>query len=201
METKNAILDIIINLVKGCKMEKSILLDESCGECLYACNYLLNQALRQYALPSERILVSEEANKLWLSLTKDKDIRTFSHRSAIMVESSVPVFVEKYKGASKTPYEIGEVKQGDTVIFNDVFTDEHVVPIKVIIKELIALPTLDYESVREVLSKMYICKVLKKEDHAIKKKSNRSLDYKEVIKTDYLSEGIKVVDFDYGEQA
>ncbi|MBQ8427252.1 MAG: hypothetical protein IJX16_05790, partial [Clostridia bacterium] len=75
----------------------------------------------------------------------------------------------------------------------------HIIPLNVIIKKLIELPSLDYTSVKSVLDKIAICKLLKDEDRNIKQKSNRSVNYKEVFYNDYLEAGIKIKDFNYNE--
>ena len=66
-----------------------------------------------------------------------------------------------------------------------------------IIEELLNLPEYDYTSIKNVLDKIYICKMLKSEDRAIENKKKRSLDYREVIVFDYKKAGIELTTFDY----
>ena len=61
------------------------------------------------------------------------------------------------------------------------------------------MPSLDYFSVKKILDKIYICKILKEEDYKIVNRSNRPSDYKQVLQSDYLNAGIKIKNFNYDE--
>ena len=195
---QNKVVDIIINLISGVKTN-NLLTDNIDGEKieLYNCKYLLSQVLRQINLPKEHLLVSEKAYELWSKISTD-DITDYKYRDVVCKTTDDYVAVDKYKASNKEPYIKGAVvKKGETFVFNDVFIDEHIVPINNIIIELLSLTTYDYPSVKKILDKIYICKMLKYEDHMIKNKSNRSAYYKEVIVEDYLDVGIRIRDFDY----
>ena len=197
---QNKVIDIIINLVTGVKSGDvlSSKLDNENVE-IYNCRYLLSQVLRQYTLPQKHYFVSEKAYDLWTKIRND-NIINYKYRDRIHKETDDYVVVNKYNGSNKEPYKRDElIKKGDSFIFNDVFSDEHIVPINVIIKELLSLQALDYCSVKKILDKIYICKLLKGEDHNIKQKNNRASNYKDVLYKDYLEVGIKIKDFNYGE--
>lgn len=195
------VLDIIVNLLTGYKNNNVLTDVDSDGEetTLYNCGYLLNQTIRQYKIKESHIFVSEKALLLWKKIRND-DIRKYTYRNNIIKENDMPVSIDKYKGATKEPYEKNyEIKQGKSFVFNDVFTDEHVVTVSDIIKELCSLPTCNTESVRDVLNnRLYICKMLKSEDWSIAKRKKRSsLDYREIIINEYKEAGVLLADFDY----
>lgn len=197
MEQNNKVFDIIINLMSGIKSNNLLTskLDNEKVE-LYNCRYLLSQVLRQYNLPLEHYLVSKKAYEKWSKIRSD-NIFNYKYRDTIYKTTDDYVVVDKYKGSNKEPYEKDVVvKKGESFVFNDVFTDEHVVPINIIIKELLSLKNYDYLSIKEVLDKIYICKILKEEDYMIKNKSTRSIDYREVIINDYYDAGILIKNFD-----
>ena len=195
---QNRIFDIIISLVEGIK-NNDIFRDDFCDEeiALTGCRYLLNKIIRQYKIPTNHYFVSEKAFDLWTKINSGS-IFDYWDRKKVVKNISGEVFIDKYKNREKVPYQKGcLLKYGDTFAFNDVFTDEHIVTVNEIIKELINLPKCDYLSIKSVLDKIYICKVLKEEDRNIKNQINRSsLDYREIIAFDYNEAGIKVKDFD-----
>ena len=194
---QNKIFDIIISLLEGIKNKNELIQENNKGEkfTLKGCSYLLNQAIRQYQIPKNHYLVSEKAFELWSKIRND-DILDFCYRNKIVKNNDEKVFIDKYKGSNKIPYAKNvELKFGDSFIYNDVFTDEHIVTVYDIINELLQLQKYDYQSIKEVLDKIYICKMLKEEDHNIKGKKKRILDYREVIADNYYEAGIRIKDF------
>ena len=196
---QNKILDIIINLLNGIKNGNQLLekVDDNRTIGLGGCAYLLNQIIRQYQIPQSHYFISEKAFELWTKISTD-NIFKYTYRDKVTKNVNDYVQVDKYKGGEKDPYQKQAIlKKGANFIYNDVFTDEHIVTVSNIIDELLNLPTYEYSSIIKILDKIYICKMLKGEDHIIKNRSNRSTDYREVIVRDYSEAGIKIKDFDY----
>ena len=199
---QNKILDIIINLLNGIKNKNSIVeeVEYETKMTLNGASYLLNQTLRQYNIPKSHYFISERAFELWNKISKD-DILKYTYRDKVTKNTNGNVCVDKYKGSEKEPFQKQVIlARGDSFIYNDVFTDEHIVTVSDIIKELLKLTTYNYSSITNILDKMYICKMLKSEDRMIKNKSKRSTDYRKVINKDYLSVGIRLKGFDYPQQ-
>ena len=196
---QSRILDIIINLLSGIKSNNSIIesIDNDTQMKLKGNSYILNQALRQYVLPKNHYFVSEKAFELWTKISTD-DIFNYEYQNKVVKNTDDFVMIDKYKGGEKNPRQKDvPLQKGQSFIYKDVFTDEHIVTVSNIIDELLKLPSYTYSSIASVLDKMYICKMLKSEDRSIKNRINRSTNYKEVILEDYLNAGIKVKDFDY----
>lgn len=189
----NEVLDIIISLVKGVKNDGHI---DSDGHVLWGCNYLLNQVLRQYDIPKDHYYVSERAAKLWESITSGKIMDYYYKCRVVLDKADGTVVLKCYKGASNS-YTEWTPKKGEKLIYRDVFHDEHIVPINVLIKELVELTELNYENVLHILDKIRICKMLKEEDKEIVNRSNRSSDYKIAIAENY--KDIKCVNVVTGE--
>ena len=198
---QNKILDIIINLIIGIKNNNQLSeKNNSNTMCLGGCSYLLNQTIRQYQISQSHYFVSEKAFELWNKISTD-DIFKYTYRDKVTKNTNDNVCVDKYKGGEKEPFQKQAIlTKGDSFTYNDVFTDEHIVTVNDIIKELLNLPRYTYSSITNILDKMYICKMLKSEDRMIKNKSKRSTDYRKVINKDYLSVGIRLKGFDYPQQ-
>lgn len=195
---RNRILDIVVNLLIGIKSNNK-LVDQSSidGELkLNGCSYLLNQTIRQYQFPQSHYYVSEKAKKLWDTISSDS-IFNYTYRDTVTKDVEGEVVIEKFRGGEGKPYATSKIKRGDSFIFKDVFTDEHIVTVSNIIDELLSLPEYSYESIENVLNKIYICKMLKSEDRSIQSKKNRSTDYREVVVFEYDEVGIKLLNFDY----
>lgn len=195
---KNRVFEIIINLLEGIKNDNK-LVDSSTinGKItLRGCKYLLNQTIRQYSLPDNHYFVSEKAKELWDKISTDN---MFNYEYKNEVTKNVPgeVLINKYSGNEKKARKAEVLKYGQKFTYNDVFTDEHIVPVNNIIDELLNLSILSYNEIEKVLDKIYICKMLKSEDRAIKNQRNRSTDYREVVVFDYKEAEIKLLNFDY----
>ena len=148
-------------------------------------DYLINQILRQVGIPKERYLISRKAKELWESISS-KDIHDYYYHEKVVAEFD-GAEIQEYSGANKTPKRTRILKKNDSFIYKDVFHNEHMIPIKVIISELTSLndDELNYENVDSILNKIYICRILKSEDRSIKNKYKRSSDIEEVIKNVY----------------
>lgn len=203
MNNKCEIYDIIISLVKAHKNKtedgkyEHFIKEEYEGKemTLWGTAYLLNQFLRQLEIPKERRLVSKKADALWKSLVGDEDINDYYYQTKVTVKNDGTI--KKYSGASKTPYYDGEIKAGQSFIFKDVFHEEHIVPIAVIIDDLVKLDEnnkLDYMHIDEVLNKVYICRMLKEEDRQIKERFKRANNKDVVIRDVYNKYNIEIVE-------
>ena len=186
----NVVLDIIIEFVKAVKGAKKEIVSVVNGKeyKIKAAGYLLGQIIRQYNIPEDHYYISVAAENKWDELS-NKNICDFIYRDSITCTSEVPVSVKKYKNNEKDPTK-DVIKNGENFIFRDIFHDEHIIPIRVIIENLLKLDTLTYENVEKILNQIYICRILKSEDRNIKPKSNRPFDFEIVKKQIYESEDI-----------
>lgn len=199
---RNEVFDLIITLLKSIKNETNIEYKNNGKEYkIYSTdNYLLNQILRRYYQGSDKILISKKAKEMWSNLFDEnktekikgknvrKDIRNFSYNNKITLDKDYQGKIYKYSGNKKEPgeYKFNIDKNGRKKIqFNDVFHDEHIIPIKMIIEELkkINNPEFNdktYNEVEKILDKIYICKMLKSEDRNLLNSRNR--EFTDVIK-------------------
>ena len=188
----NVVLDIIIEFVKAvksAKKEKEVVSVINGKEYkIKAAGYLLGQIVRQYNIPEDHYYISVAAENKWKELSNE-NIWDFVYRDSITCTSEVPICVEKYKNNEKTATN-AEIIKGQNFIFRDIFHDEHIIPIRIIIENLINLEELSYQSVEKVLSNIYVCRILKWEDRKIKPKSNRPFDFELVKKQIYEPEDI-----------
>lgn len=194
-ETNCEVYDIIISFVRSYRntdSEHPYIKSQYNGQdtWIWNCHYLLNQILRHVNIPPERYLVSEKAYEKWSQISTD-NINNYYDGSVVKCEFD-NVEIKEFKGNGKN-YSNRIINKGDTFIFNRVFLLEHMIPISKIIDALVSLPDnqLDYHHVDEILSKRYVCRILKEEDALITRKYNRSLDVDEVLESDY--HDIKVI--------
>lgn len=190
----NVAIDIIIAFLKNWNSYKEngttyeylgAPTDKYNTECinLWAPRYLLNQILRQ--IPVTKRYVSDKAQELWNQLT-DEDIWKYNYQDTVLVtEKNKGFIVKKYKGAAKTPEKESSV--GDSFIFREVFHDEHIIPIAVIIDELLKLKDgeITPEKIAQIIDKICICRITKEEDRKINPRYKRSSDLSEAYETAY----------------
>ena len=186
------VLDIIISFVNACKKDKEHAFIESDGKKIWSANYLLNQILRQYYIDDNHILVSKKAQELWDKIAVESDIKRFSYRNTFAAKIDINLYM--YFGAKKEGV-LTQKNKGQKVVWNNIFHDEHTIPINIIIKELCALETLSYENVSKVLDKIYICKMLKEEDRNINQKCERSSNIVDVVEKIY-NPNIEICDWE-----
>ena len=196
---QNPILDVIINILKYSKSqtidakEVRIAAFENNGitYAFWNPDYILGQLLRQYIICKDKFFLSKKAAELWNKISS-KDIWMFSYRDKIVCEFDNIVWVKSYAGAS-SKFTLQKLCKNNTFIFNDVFHDDHIVPISIIKKELFNLSDYTYENVSKVLDKICICRMLKEEDRKIKEKSKRFTDHIKVINEIYSKYNIEIL--------
>lgn len=196
---ENQIFDAIILLVRSIKADGNNPRIEAEHDGLtyimQGSKYLLGQLIRQISVPEDRIFISVKAEELWASITNEP-IQNYWYQTPVTCMQN-GVKVKKYKGASRKDYEECTLQKGETFPYKDVFHDEHIVPIKMIIDELIAEHDLDYDGVARILSKICICRITKEEDAAIKHRYKRPDSFEETIRTTYKEAGIVIKGFKY----
>ena len=190
----NKVLDLIIEFVNALKSDEKISCFDSEGKVytIHHCRYLLGQIIRCYQIPSANYHVSEEAIKLWESITT-ADINDHSYDETIVCDKADGVQVNKYKGNARVGTKV-VIQKNEKLRFNDVFHAEHMVSIKTIVTMLLTQDDLTYERVSGILDHIHVCRITKDEDKRIKQKSNRPFDYEDVIGTVYTPAGIKIWD-------
>ena len=169
----------------GCKW--LYISEENGGHILWGIKYLLGQIIRQVGVPDDRKHLSEKALEKWKKLgLEENDIWNYNYQDKITVDT--PVCIESFKGSEKESTTVEINGKGDFA-FNDVFHDEHIVPIHDILKELLDLSKdkLTKDKIAEYLDKIHICRILKSEDKAIHPSYNRGyeLDYKKIYENIY----------------
>ncbi len=166
---------------------------------LWAPRYLLGQILRQ--IPVTKKYVSDAAQELWNQLT-DEDIWKYNYQDKVPVTKNKDFIVKKYKGASKTAEDKEGKAVGNSFIFREVFHDEHIIPIAVIIDELLKLKDSEIEitpeKVAKIIDKICICRITKEEDREIKPRYKRSSDLSEAYETAYKPKNVKITSLEKG---
>ena len=151
---------------------------------LKSLRYLIGQTIRQYDIPAENRHVSVEAKKRWEELTS-KCIEDFHYRDLVVCDKlSKPFHYLAYKGASKEGDE-RELPKGETFHFRDMFHEEHIIPVSLILKELTGMQNPRAESVEQCLNSMHICVLLKEEDRKLPRTQKRTLSFEENVKNVY----------------
>ena len=187
MILKQEVADFIVYLLKCIKsQDKNKQEDMEDYSIKGSAKYLLNHLIRQMKIPDNQMYVSQKALDRWNEITDD-NIKEKSYNNKVSCKINWNNH-EQYKGANKNAGKQSTAK-GKKFKYNDVFHDEHIVPVSVIINELLTL-NLDNNSnlkseIEDKLGHLTMCKILKEEDRAIKHKHKRSFIVEEVLKTDY----------------
>ena len=130
---------------------------------------------------------------MWKKLSptgkKGDSITDYYYREVLTIQNDLNEEVGLYKGADSKPSSFVEIRRGNKFIFNDIFHLEHMIPIHVIKEQLLALDSesLTKKNVEQILSKMYVCRMLKSEDRLIDSayKKNRPFDLNRILKEVY----------------
>lgn len=210
-EKDDSLLDFIIFLVRiinektdkktRCITSNGIEISGSSGM-----EYILNQLIRQIYVTDDNYYVSEAALIQWNELTSEtQNIFDFYYRNTISCDRvNDENYIEfkdlkRYTGnsdESADPALRKKKKGGYSLTYNDVFHDDHIIPVSLVIEELIKLADkneLNRDRVAEILSKLCLCKMLKSEDRKIKTKYKRYFDKEKNIKEFYEADGVDII--------
>ena len=151
--------------------------------------YLLGQSIRQYDIPEQNHHLSQAAHDRWKALSSD-DITKYHYQDWVICDKlSGPVMFNSYNGSHGKGTPITLTKDS-TFVFRELFHEDHVIPVSMILDEMIRMQTVDNSSIERLLNEMHICVLLKEEDRKIGRTRNRSLDFQETIRKAYNSENI-----------
>lgn len=195
-EYNNKTIEIIINLIKIYNSNE----DEFNDYEIYksGIRYLLGQTLRQLIIPKSKHYLSYEASKLWrrISLVSDERIFEKYYTDRVCHNNELAVEVKTYKGASNTPRK-RNLNKDDTFSFREVFHDDHIIPMNMIVKQLLELEDLNRSNVMDIIKNISICRMLKSEDRRIKEKRKRTFNELEIVEKLYSKYGIYVINYKY----
>lgn len=159
--------------------------------------YLLNQTIRQLWLPTSRMYLSIEADKLFKKLGyKDEDIFLHFYRMKITNKNEEVVTVSLYKGASSKPHDEKSLKIGESFLLREVFHDDHIIPITHVIEKLLMVNEPNRENVFVILKDISICRMLKDEDRRLSR-TRRPYDEKFIIENLYYEKDIRIKNYQY----
>ena len=192
MNLDNEVIDFIIYLIDSHNQTNKSTISQPYS-IKNSAKYILRQIIRQMSIPHENMYVSQEALTLWVSKTND-NIKEKQYRDWVKCKvdwHDRPVYI----GAEKEPRKTVPTYKDKRFRFNEVFIDEHIVPVETIIQHLLKLNTNDIDikkQIESILSNLNICKLLKKENATLNK-YKRPINVNEVLKTEYKK--IKVYNF------
>ncbi len=210
--------DILLTLVKACKRKGEKYVEapapaEYSWAKLDGPSSLLNTVLRHVYCNKGRRCVSEKAQELWIQLGLEPDAIFYHYyHDRVVYQNEQPVKVSVFTGSKGTKDEDRIVYKGDEYgyfKFNDVFHEEHIVPVNMIAKRLLKVDLnkpIDeiYKEFNEIIDRLAICRMLKTEDKVLNKgkKTKREPEIQEVIDGSYNNAGIKIAawkDWSYEE--
>ncbi len=196
MEENNVVLDIIITFIKACQKKNDVIEpNEQSSFRIWKCRYLLGQILRNYQI-NDRYLITVAAKQTWEKITS-KPIDHYHYREIVECDIDSDVILDRYIGnSSKKNGEI-HTKEHPRFVYRDVFHEEHIIPLNMIIDELCELSEVTYETVIPILNKICICRMLKNEDRKIIEKKKRNYNSaKEIIEEVYRKYDIEIYNWD-----
>lgn len=177
------LIDSIIGILKGWN---------EYGENPVNFKYLLAQTIRQYQIPQKHWHLSENASNLWHSITKE-EITQYHYRQVVHCTKANGTQQATFYEGAKSVGTIKFISSIDKFPFNNVFIAEHVIPVKEIMSQIIALKNPTNDNVRRLLDSMHICRMLKEEDRRIQNKSDRGTDFEIIVNTIYKDAGITLI--------
>lgn len=151
--------------------------------------YLLLQSIRQYDIPKGNHHLSKGAHDRWTELTTN-NIRNYHYRDLVVCDNlSGPVQHALFNG-SNSKGKLTTLTKGFKFHFREMFHEDHVIPVSMILDEMVKMNPVNYASVVNLLNRMHICVILKKEDRRIGRTKGRTTDFRETIKKVYEKECI-----------
>ena len=153
------------------------------------CSYLLNQTIRQIRLNDDQYRISSNAKELWVKIVGDnQDYMNYYYNEKITINRDYEVAL--YKGSSKTPYSNEILNANSKVEYNKIFHNEHTIPVSVIIDEILK-SDLSKDKIKEIISNISICRMLKEEDRKLSNSSKRVFNLESIYLNEYKNAGIE----------
>lgn len=190
------ILNTVLCLLSGYKKMR----DEGSKKEIDGLRYLLGQSIRQYNIPKEKYHISVGAKQRWEELSDDK-IENYWYRKQVTCNKlHSPKLYRLYKGSENEGKE-RILKPGDSFTFRDMFHEEHIIPVKLILNKMINITNnINMSVIKELLESMHMCIILKEEDRFINqelgKTANRTNNFEENVKNIYNKCGITLVPYE-----
>ena len=194
MNRNEAIIESIIVLLKAYRpLLSEINIDKA---TLNSLHYLLGQSVRQYDIPLKNYHISQAALERWEQLSTDR-IEKYHYRDMVKCDNLTKSYRFKlFKGAGKSGT-YRKLHPNSSFVFRDMFHEDHVIPVSLILKELIKIKTIDENSIKEQLNKMHICIILKEEDRVLGRTINRTTNFANTIKNVYNPKGILLSNYSF----
>lgn len=194
MNKNEAIIKSIIVLLKAYRPSPGqINIDKA---ALKSLRYLLGQSIRQYDIPIGNYHISQAALERWEQLSKDK-IEKYHYRDMVKCDNLTKLYrFKQFKGASKSGNP-RKLHPNGSFVFRNMFHEDHVIPVSMILNELNQIKTVDENSVKEQLNKMHICIILKEKDRKLGRTINRTANFLDTINNVYKSKGILLSDYNF----
>lgn len=190
----NKVLDFYRLLIEGAchpnkDYPKNFTLEDG-SYILWNCKDLLNDAIRDWNMPEENNYVSEKAYNLWKEIAEPTENINSYWDSKHFKCAKDNVKLDVYKGGSNEPDHQATYSKGEKIRFNDIFTVEHIIPVKVLYDELLKTYTdngnkISDEEIVTILNKMCIARVTKYEDKHLDHRFKRENTFEKVYKTTY----------------
>lgn len=154
--------------------------------------YLLGQSIRQYDIPLSNRHVSKEARSRWDEISKS-NIEDYHYRNVVVCDNlKVPKQYLLFNGANGSG-EPTKLMPGSTFIFREMFHEDHVIPVSLILREMIEMVNVNRIEIKNLLDKMHLCVLLKEEDRKIGRTKGRTLHYNQNIINIYNKAGISIL--------
>jgi len=168
------IVDIIISCLKGSSIQ------QPSGMVKTQFSYLLSQALRQYRVPSSNWHLSQGASALWSTITTAR-IEPYSYKEVFTADKLCQsLSINTYKGASRKEPSSLVILPNNNYAFNQIFIVEHIVPCSDLISALRVLyeQYKNNSQLKQIIiefldEKLHLVRLLRTEDRAISRSSNR----------------------------
>lgn len=136
--------------------------------------YLLGQSVRQYIVPEKNWHLSKGAKTQWEKMTDKDDIVDFSYHEMISITEDGEI--ESFQGTKQTESKLIKYKKGEKYAFITFFIVEHTIPVSDFLDVLLKMP-IEKSTIEEVLDKIHLTRLLKKEDRSIKRERTRIKEY------------------------
>ena len=151
--------------------------------------YLLLQSIRQYDIPLARRYVSKAAFNRWNDLTTQRITQCHYRDKVICDKLKSPKSYDLYNGAHRNSVPT-LLKNNSSFFFREMFHEDHVIPVSLILDNLLNMHILNKSSIKVVLEGMYFCVLLKEEDRKIPRTKGRRPDFKSNVSLVYKPAGI-----------
>ena len=115
---------------------------------------MLRDVIRKFKVDRDHVYISNNAQKLWNNIMVKNDMYNYQYTDRIICTKKSDSKVKLYKSNENKPFSTTTLSLGNEYKYNNIFHDDHMIPLSVLINRLTSYDRINEKEVNEVLKNL-----------------------------------------------